>query len=71
MFLALTSHALEITLEIAVESKSRSSTESSLEKLKARSPIVTEERKSFSSSLSCLRTFLLKQMFSGEIRKLG
>jgi len=67
MFLVLASHALEITLEIALESKSRSSTESSLEKLRVWSPIVTEERKSFSSSLSCLRTFLLKQMFSDEI----
>jgi len=60
MFLALASHALEITLEIALESKSRLSTESSLEKLRAQSPIVTEERKSFFSSLSHLRTFLLK-----------
>jgi len=67
MFLALASHALKITLETALESKSRSFTESSLKKLRARSPIVTEERKSFSSSLLHLRTFLLKQMFSGEI----
>jgi len=37
IFLALASHALEITLETAVESKSRSSTESSLEKLRAHS----------------------------------
>ena len=48
MFLALASYALEITLKTAVESKSRSSTESSLEKLRAQSPIVTEERKLFS-----------------------
>jgi len=44
IFLAFASHALEITLETAAESKSRSSTESSLEKLRARSPIVTEEK---------------------------
>jgi len=67
IFLALASHALEITLETAIESESRLSTESSLEKLRAQSPIVTEERKLFSSSLSCLRTFLLKRMFAGEI----
>ena len=70
IFLALAFHALEITLETAVESKSRLSTEFSLEKLRAQIPIVTEERKLFSSLLSRLRTFLLKQMFSGEIGRL-
>ena len=69
MFLALASHVLEITLETTVESKFRLSTESSLEKLRAQSPIVIEERKSFLLSLSHLRTFLLKQMFSGKIER--
>jgi len=70
MDLALASQALVNTLETASESESRLATKLRSKKLRVQSPMLTEERKALSSSLSHLRTFLLKQIFSGEIERL-
>ena len=58
--LALAFHALENILEIVSEIESRPATESSLEKLRACSPMVIEDRKASSSSLLCFK-YLLSQ----------
>ena len=70
MDLALASQTLVNTLESASESKSRLAIKPRSEKLKAWSLILTKERKAPFSLLLCLRTFLLKQIFSGEIKRL-
>jgi len=68
--LALASQALVNTLETTSESEFRLATEPRSEKLRVQSFILTKERKAPSLSLLYLRTFLLKQIFSGEIGRL-
>ena len=68
--LALASHVLENTLEIASDIESRPATKFSPEKLRACNPMVIKDKKVSFFSLSCLSTFFLRQVFSGKIGRL-